>query len=111
MSDGISDGDRARSLDDILNVGAAWITERELADIGGRVRLAEASNRRLTARIADLEKRLKPFAALAPVFPDDAGYVVCRVRACDDLDLKITGADLHAAARTTLEASERGGGE
>jgi hypothetical protein len=64
---------------------------------------------RLTARIAKLEKALKPFAAMAPVFPDDTGYVVCRVRACDDLDLKITGADLHAAARTTLEASGRGG--
>lgn len=34
MSDGISDGRRARGLDDILATGAAWITERELEDIG-----------------------------------------------------------------------------
>lgn len=38
MSDGITDGNRARSLDDILETGAAWITEKELAEIGDELR-------------------------------------------------------------------------
>lgn len=65
MSDGITDGNAQRGLDDILDAGAAWITERELADIVDRVRTAEADNRRLTARIAELEKAPQMIIAVA----------------------------------------------
>lgn len=51
MSDGITDGNRARSLDDILETGAAWITERELADIGGDLKRCRENWFRLRAAV------------------------------------------------------------
>lgn len=47
MSDGITDGRRARGLDDILYSGAAWITEGELADIGAELKAAREKIRRI----------------------------------------------------------------
>lgn len=38
MSDGIADGRRARGLQDILDTGAAYITERELDELGEELR-------------------------------------------------------------------------
>lgn len=51
MSDGISDGRRARSLDDILETGAAWITEKELAEIGDDLKRCRANWFRLRSAV------------------------------------------------------------
>lgn len=58
MSDGISDSRRPRSLDDIAETGAAWITERELSEIISDLRMFRASHfakRRALETIADGE--------------------------------------------------------
>lgn len=51
MSDGISDGRQARDLDDILTTGAAWITERELSDLGADLKQCRANWFRLRAAV------------------------------------------------------------
>lgn len=58
MSDGISDGARARSLDDILTTGAGWITEAELQQIGADLRMFERLWHRLRSAAVRLDEVL-----------------------------------------------------
>lgn len=55
MSDGITDGNRARDLDDILATGAAWITEKELADIGADVKFWRGQYHKLQRQHGELK--------------------------------------------------------
>ena len=95
-----------RSKEDV----ARWLAKHDgYADI-------EAENSRLTARIAELEKALKPFAKISGVAvarrppPPHQDRLWSYYDSRNDIQYEITRAHVDNA-RTTLEASERGGRE
>lgn len=59
MSDGISDGRRDRSLDDILATGAEWITDKELKYIGNLAHQFEGLYRQQRRMNNDLSEALR----------------------------------------------------
>lgn len=70
MSDGITDGNRARSLDDILETGAAWITEKELAEIGADVKFWRGQYHKLQRQHGELKAMFRA-NMLRAIWPED----------------------------------------
>ena len=54
MSDGISDANKGRDLNEILEAGAAWITDKELAEIGRDLRMFRTKYARLRKVVGEL---------------------------------------------------------
>lgn len=81
MSDGISDGRRARSIDDIAETGAAWITEGELADLISDLKMFRASHfakRAALGRCVDAYRNENP-ARTADMHSDNCACLRCAI--------------------------------